>query len=318
MAQLKLDVDEAEPPAEQGEGRGTPLSPAQRRLAAAVYDMAVSERQQVEYIHSTFASVSLPRSEVKGRLYERTVGAASLQVQAGSLWDGQTWIEQPVPYGPKPRMIMVHISTYATRHRSKEIPIGESFAEFMRMLGVSNINGGERGSRTSYRRQIMALAAATLRMGFATKDGARTMVTQPFNQFELWSQGQGTQRTLWPGTITLSQDYFESLLEHSFPIDGRALHALGTSALAMDIYMWLASRLYRLDKPLLIHWPGLYQQFGGEISSLKDFKKKFVVQLTRALAVYPDAKVEIVHGGLMLRNSAPPVARTTRISLARG
>src|SRR4051794_22206355 len=129
MAQLKLDVDESEPQVEQGEGSMPPsLTRSQRAIANAVYEMAVAERQHIEFIHSTFASVSLPRSEVKGRIYERTLHGASLQVQAGSLFDGTQWIDQPVPYGPKPRMIMVHISTYATRHRSREIPIGESFA----------------------------------------------------------------------------------------------------------------------------------------------------------------------------------------------
>ncbi len=39
----------------------------------------------------------------------------------------------------------------------------------------------------------------------------------------------------------------------------------------------------------------------------KDFKKKFLPSLRRVLAVYPDAKVKQVTGGIMLMASPPPI-----------
>lgn len=319
MAELDMDIRPEPEAPDLGGGQRLLLTRSQRAIADAVYDMAMAEQQQIEFVHSSFANVGLPRSAVEGRTFERRSGKASLLIEAGKLYDGENWIQQPVPYGPKPRMVMVHISTYATKYRTPEIPIGESFSEFMRMLGVTNINGGDRGSRTSYRKQIMALSAATIRLGVPTANGARTVTAQPISQFELWfSQREEGQRPLWPGVITLSSEYHESLIEHAFPVDGRALHAIGSSALAMDIYMWLASRLWRVgERPVMIHWPGLYAQFGQEFGELKDFKKKFRLYLLRALAVYPDAKVDVVSGGLLLRQSRPPVARAVKVALSK-
>ncbi|WP_229297042.1 hypothetical protein [Herbaspirillum sp. CAH-3] len=39
----------------------------------------------------------------------------------------------------------------------------------------------------------------------------------------------------------------------------------------------------------------------------KDFKKKFLIALRAVLAVYPQAKVKQVTGGLMLMASPPPI-----------
>ncbi len=40
--------------------------------------------------------------------------------------------------------------------------------------------------------------------------------------------------------LELSREYFETLVEHAVPLDYRALAALGHSALALDVYTWLA------------------------------------------------------------------------------
>lgn len=312
-----MDITDEQRAALKEGPQGSFLTRSQLRIANAVHDMAISDQAQIEFVHSSFASVGLPRSPVEGRFFERQSGRASLRIDAGTLYDGENWVDQPVPYGPKPRMVMVHISTYATRFNTPEIPVGDSFTEFLRLLGVNNINGGNRGSRTNYRKQIMALSAATIRLGVPMEKGARTVVSQPISQFDLWfSHKAEGQRPLWPGTITLSTDYYESLKQHSFPVNGQALHAIGSSALAMDIYLWLASRLWRVgEKPVLIHWPGLYQQFGQEFAELRDFKKKFRFYLARALAVYPEARVEVVHGGILLRQSKPAIPRSAKVQV---
>jgi hypothetical protein len=51
-------------------------------------------------------------------------------------------------------------------------------------------------------------------------------------------------------------------------------------------------------------------QFGQEYQGKeadKDFKKKFLIALRAVLAVYPQAKVKQVTGGLMLMASPPPI-----------
>src|SRR4051812_22630732 len=67
--------------------------------------------------------------------------------------------------------------------------------------------------------------------------------TKPIRRFEAWLQHDGTQHTLWPGVLELSQEFFDTLVNHAVPLDYRALAGLKHSALALDIYTWLAHRL---------------------------------------------------------------------------
>ncbi|WP_430542029.1 replication protein RepA [Xanthomonas euvesicatoria] len=73
----------------------------------------------------------------------------------------------------------------------------------------------------------------------------RTYNGQPVQQFDAWIADRGAnQRALWPGKMVLSEDYYSSLIESAVPLDNRALMALKGSALALDIYAWLAHRLH--------------------------------------------------------------------------
>lgn len=61
--------------------------------------------------------------------------------------------------------------------------------------------------------------------------------------------------------------------------------------MAMDIYLWLVSRLPRLPQPLYVSWEQLAAQFGSQAQDLQEFKKQFRPALEKALEHYPGAKV---------------------------
>lgn len=111
--------------------------------------------------------------------------------------------------------------------------------------------------------------------------------------------------------MLLSENYFTELVENAVPLDNRALHALKGSALALDVYTWLAHRLHRIEgRPVILYWTNLREQFGQEYQGKnadKDFKREFLKCLRAVLAVYPQAKVKQVTGGLMLMASPPPI-----------
>jgi hypothetical protein len=138
---------------------------------------------------------------------------------------------------------------------------------------------------------------------------------------------------LWPSTIDLSLDYFASLLSYAVPLVEAHIAALSHSALALDIYSWLAQRLHRIpsDEPVHVSWVVLHAQFGqgytGE-QGVKKFRSVFRIALRQVLGLYREAKVEdeerrrpslILQGhrsvwreppaqGLTLRHSPPPVS----------
>ena len=83
----------------------------------------------------------------------------------------------------------------------------------------------------------------------ATEGKVVTVDAKPIKRFEAWLQHDSSQKTLWPGVLELSPEFFETLTHHAVPLDYRAIAALKHSALALDVYTWLAHRLCRINKP---------------------------------------------------------------------
>ena len=256
------------------------------------------------FTHAVFCQVGLPRSRVDGREFMRQSGAAWVNVQAGYLDEGQGPVQQPVPYGALPRLALAHLSTHAVRHKTREIPIGDSAAQFLALMGMDT-----QGARyTNLRRQMHALAACRLQLGYK----GRTFNGQAIEQFDAWLANRGVkQRSLWPGLMVLTEHFYSSLLKGAVPLDLRALHVLKGSALALDVYAWLAYRLHRIEgRGVTLHWASLREQFAQEYTGKdadKNFKGAFLPQLRKVLTVYPQAKVKPVRGGLLLLGSPPPI-----------
>lgn len=289
-----------------------PLSQREERLLEVSAKIA-GERPDDDdraYIHSIMCQVGLPRSKVEGNSFERQSGGVGLLVEAGKLWDGTQFVQQPIPYGTMPRLMLAWMNTYAVRFNTPEIPIGDSASDFLKLLG-KDVTGGKTGTFTTFKKQVQALSACRLTLGFNSNGMAHTYEGKPIKQFDAWITGNGSQRPLWPGYVTYSQEYYETLKGHAVPIDLRAFMSLKGSALAMDIYTMLAQRLHRISgRPLILHWANLRDQFGQEYkgkNAEKDFKDAFLLQLKKVLAVYPQAKVKQVTGGLMLLASPPPI-----------
>lgn len=281
------------------------------RTQSALIDAAVAiagnqppSNKDIAFLHAVLCQVGLPRAKLDGREFMRRSGDAWISVQAGYLDEGHGPVLQPVPYGSLPRMALAWLSTTAVRTRQREIQIGASAAEFLGLLGMDD--GGRRYAML--RRQMHALAACRLQLGFR----GRTFNGQAVQQFDAWLADRAPgQRALWPGVLVLSEHYFNSLVESAVPLDNRALIAIRGSALALDVYAWLAQRLHRIDgRPLMVSWQALREQFGQEYDgkdALRDFKKEFLVALRKVLAVYPQARVQKVTGGLLLHGSPPPI-----------
>lgn len=254
--------------------------------------------------HSVLCQISLPRSRLPGiREFRREQGAAWLIVQAGTVDLGAGPVEQELPYGVLPRLILTWLNTYAIRHQTPTVPIGGSAAEFLRMMG-KNSSGGQRGGYRALGQQLPALAACRIQMGSV----GRNFGGQPIERFQAWMPASNA---CWPGELTLSQSYFADLQRSAVPLDRRAVDALSHSSLALDLYLWLAHRLHRVGpRGQLISWYQICAQFGAEYKGLRplnDLQKKFRQALRDVLLVYPKAKVEVGSQGLFLKRSSPPV-----------
>ena len=281
--------------------------------------MGEPEPDELRFLHTILAQCSLPYREppAGGRDYIRRNGKAALIVSGGFLMDPKTLepVRQGIPYGAKPRLLMIHLCTEAVRRQQAKIPIADSMSAFMRDLGLA-VTGGKQGSIGRFKEQLNRLAASRMQLIMAQEDRATLLNPAPMiSRFDVWFPDDPRQKVLWPSEVTLSAEFFESLKDRALPLDRRAIRGLQHNARALDIYTWAAHRLPRVraNGGDFVSWQALQGQFGGETKAtpegLKTFKREFLAALKAAAAAYPKAKVDQVDGGLRLYRSPPPIAR---------
>jgi len=259
------------------------------------------------YQHALLCQLGLPRRHVGERVFERRSGSASLLLEAGRWYTGLKWEEQPLPYGTRPRIVMINVCAEAVRTRSRTVNIEHSLRGFLRRLGIDGGGYTMRG----FKRQMIALSCCHMQLGFRTERGVGQVDSKPIARFEAWLTNEDSQRGLWPGELELSVPFYDSLIAHAVPLEPRALACLQNSAMALDVYAWLAHRLWRIESPqgIVLSWWGLREQFGHEFADVREFRRSFLDALKRALTVYSDARIEVVRGGLKLLPSPSPVKR---------
>ena len=288
----------------QGELLGGSLPAKTARIIRFAVDIAETPPDRADFLHSVLCQVGLPRRETKAFTFERTNGKASILIEAGKLWNGKAWIQQPIPYGTRPRLALVHVSSEAVRSKSPVVEVGRSVREFLMRLEVDT--GGR--EYATFKKQMKALSACRMSLGF----GAETVDAKPIERFSAWTDGSGDRDPLTPCVVELTPKFFASLTEYAVPLDARALAALRHSALALDVYTWLAHRLHRVQRVSgeRISWKNLREQFGQEYADPKNFKRKMLSTLMAVRAVYPDAKLDQIKGGFVLLPSKPPIPKT--------
>jgi len=292
-------------------GNATTLPATVRRVIDTGAAIMQDPPDRADFLHSVLCQVGMPRKATEGRVFERWQGGVGLRLEAGSIGLRGKFVEQPLPYGAKPRLVMIHISTEAVRRKSPVVPMGDSMRDFLETLGLES-SGGQNGTLTMFKKQMLALVGCRMTLSTSYNGRERTVHTQPIDRFDAWLSTEANQRSLWASELELSQRFYETLTENAVPLDYRALAALKHSALSLDVYSWLAHRLCRVRKAtgVKLSWENLREQFGQEYNDPKNFKKEFRQSLRQALAVYPEARIEDVIGGLLLLPSKPPLAKT--------
>lgn len=272
---------------------------------------AVADGQgSILYQHTVFCQTGLPyRDPGPGHhAWERSNGTIQLRIEAGWVLHPEThqWVQLGLPFGPQPRLILAHLNRQALIHGSPEIEVADSLTAFAKALHGYDPNG--RAIRT-LKDQLARLAASTIRMA-AIRDGTTTQVeAKVVSAFDLWFPKDDRQRLLWPSTIRLSLDYFESLRRHAVPLDEQVVAELARSAMGLDIYAWLAQRLHRVEpaRSAFVGWNALQGQFGWHYRRTRKFREVFRVTLDTVLAHYRGARIAVDERGMVLHHSPPPV-----------
>ena len=288
------------------------LTRDQLRLVAARTEMMErvwGQPFKLGFAHSFLTSTTLPYRNPGDdvRRITRTSGSGSLLIEAGVIpsADGG-FVDVGIPYGSLSRLILLNICSEAVRTNSPVIPIKDSFTRFARNLGIS-VNGR---SLKRLREQINRMSGVSIRLSKHHNGVADVFQGPIFSQFRAELPEDERQRTFWTSVVELNPKFYESLRSHAVPLDMTAIAAVSNNARALDVLMWLSARLWRVhpSKPVTLKWTTLRWSFGNPDQRMKSFKTRFNQALQKALYVYPEANVRVVHGGVELRHSPPPVA----------
>lgn len=288
------------------------LTPVKRRRVESSIAIYESPAERIVYQHTVLCQTVLPYQNPgdQVRRWERQQGAVSLEVDAGRARNPHTrrFEDVGLPFGSRPRLILAHLNREALLRGCARIEVEDSLTAFMRRIQQADPNGRE---IRRFKNQLSRLAAANVRMAVDLSEEHSFQVdTKIVDVMELWLVKDERQRVLWPSMVELSPRYFDSLVRHAVPLDERAIGALANSALALDVYSWLAQRLHRVPqaRPQRIAWVALHEQFGQGYRHIRQFRAVLLKVLALVQTQYQAAKVVADRGGLELRNSPPPVA----------
>ena len=294
----------------QAEGRRASMGRDQRRRdqVREVIECEPTTPENIQHIHSVLALCGLPYKEPKGeREFFREYGRNSLSIMAGRLKDPRTgqMVLQGLPYGPKARLVLLHLCTEAVRQRSAKVEVADSLSGFIKEMGFA-VTGGERGTLRQFKEQLNRLAACTMQIGLW--DGASrssTLNVPPFRQLDIWLTGGAGQGLLWSNTVQFHAEFYDNLIQHALPVDIRAARAFAGSARKLDLLFWLGYRLRTLHRPLRLSWDNLHKQFGADNASIRSFRQAFKGDLGHVKEVFPRLRVSLDDGGMQLLPTDP-------------
>lgn len=287
-------------------------SAATRLVTSAQRELDVTTR--FSFVHSSFGSISLPRSRVGDRRYAYSHDGAHIQIEAGTLFDGNDFVEQIIPYGVSARLIQCYLSTYAVRHKTPVVPLCKNVSAFVEEVR-GYTTGGKRGTIGPVVEQLKALAACNMQIGVNILEQGRLTAKTTFirysHEFDGMLVADGTR--IWPKALRLTDDYYESCRNHALPLDLNALKMVSRSAMAIDILYFLAQRLPKVQSMTMLRWSKIKAQFAGNNMESPTFRRYFVKQLALVKQAYPGANIEPTSEGLVLKQSSPLVPRVSFI-----
>ena len=286
------------------------IDPNCQRLIQASVDIATGDVGEILFQHSILCQCGMPYRDPGPDVltWTRKNGDVSFHMRASDVEhpDGQ-WKPVGLPFGPKPRLILMHLNGEALRQQRPCIEVDATLTKFVQRIDLPSKGKNINAVKT----HVGKLANTQISLaGPVESSGRRGQVnTNIVEGFDLWFTHAEAQQVFWPATVTLSPRYFESLMKHAVPLSETAIAALRNTPLALDIYTWLAQRLHRVKGHQGIPWPVMQAQFGEQYKDLRFFRRDFTRTLKKVLTVYPDARVEINRRGVQLYASKPPIAK---------
>jgi hypothetical protein len=261
----------------------------------------------IGFLYSGWCQSALPHKKLLDDQKWQVDGERiSLLVEPGSrIEPGRPPTSVGVPYGSRARLILIYLQSEALRTGRQEIELGRSLRHWFSKMGITA------GGKAIADVRDQAERISRCRLTFHITAGKRAgFINQSIVETAMFEADADHPRRRWAfvESVSLSDGFYRELRKHPVPLEEAAIKAMSNNSQALDVYCWLAYRLHALDASTPLSWPAIKNQFGQSVTRMVDFRRKFLPNLELALAVYPDAKVNIEETGVVLHPSRPPVA----------
>lgn len=281
--------------------RGQTLARQIDRLAEL---QQIGQEQDVKLFTRMMLQAVIPRKTTTEREIGFTNGHWEIGITAG--------YKEKLPSGSMPRLILIWTIAEAIRTQSRVVQLGSSLAEFMESLGISEQTGGRWGSITRVKTAARQLFKSRVTIEYKGPSSYALDSIQFADRVRAyWTTAEHNQLDLEGHAVELHELFFKYIIQQPFPLDMNTLKALARSPLGIDLYVWLAYRIYNLKEPVAISWEQLHTQMGGSYGSTDDFVKNAKRELKKIQLAWPGLRYETPRGRLVLYPSQPSVAPTT-------
>lgn len=264
--------------------------------------------QDVKLFTRMMLQTVIPRKKTKEREILIRNGHWKIGIQAG--------IGEKLPSGSLPRMILIWTIAEAIRTESRVVQLGASLAEFMDALGISDQTGGRWGTITRVKTAARQLFKSRVMVEYEGPDSYSLDNIQFADRVRAyWTTAEHNQLDIEGHAVELHELFFKSILQQPFPLDLNVLKALSRSPLGIDLYVWMAYRIYNVNKtgrPAPISWEQLHTQMGSTYDNVKRFAQDARRELKKIHLAWPGLKYETPRGRLVLFPSLLSVPPTTK------
>lgn len=227
-----------------------------------------------------------------------------------------------IPFGSKARLILLYLQSEAVRHHSPVIDLGPSMYSWLRAMSNQPVGG------MTYRmiaEQSRRIAACRLQFNWKASDAPQqegafvdrrasnasrsSLLSQTGEEpgSRVPKDGSSNDWT-FPERVVLDDVFYRSMEVGSLiPVRRSAIRQISNNSVAIDLYILLSQRLPSLKEVDFVPWASFGARFGSNYQRFRQMKPRYVDALRLALAVYPEARVELTAEGLMFYPSPSPL-----------
>lgn len=291
-----------------GQGNPDPIADLEARLA----EIESGLLDPLAFTSATLIQTTFPHSSRAGKELVLINGNRTVTM----------WCRHGLPHGTYPRLLMCWLTREALRRQTlpldeaRMIPLSGSLSSFLRELGIKHASGGEAGTITAVKAQMKRLFSTHIGVDFTDvkpTHGFGMEESKLVDKSHVWWDEQPDGQIDFHGYITLSQEFYQDLVNNAVPLDARVLRELRRSPMALDIYSWLTYRVSYLRGITVIKWSQMRDQFGAGYPDtprgIRNFRARFLDALDKVLAAWPTKTISVTANGIMLRPGPPSVPR---------